>query len=548
MPTLLPRARHQHFTDGEFDLTPDAALSAHPALLQPALRLQEQLRSATGFLLPLTVEDVEEIGASDAGSTIRFDHDRRLKPEGFELETRAGRVHIAASEGPGGHWAMQTLLQLFPAAIYRRAPQPQRRWFTPATRVQDAPKFRWRGVMLDVARHFAPPRDVRRIIDQLAMHRLNTLHLHLTDDQGWRIEIARYPQLTEVGSWRPESQVGAAPGSASDGRPHGGFYTQDDIREIVSYATARGITVIPEIELPGHAQAAVAAYPELGVGGHSPATPWTQWGINPVIFNAEEATIQFLCGVLDEVIELFPSEYICIGGDECPKIQWQDDPRTHERMRELGVHNEEELQSWFVGRIASHLTSRGRKLLGWDEILEGGLTRGASVLSWRGQVGALAAARAGHDVVACPEDTVYLDYRESDLPGEPIPIGTVTTVETAYSFDPVPEELSAVEAQHVLGGQANLWTEHVDSTRSLDYRAFPRLCAIAEALWTTSHRDFAEFEPRLTAHLARLEAAGIEYRHPDGPQPWQQRPGISGRPATKEDSEAHLRAITANIS
>jgi len=543
MPTLLPRPTIRETLPGEFELTADSTLSAHPDLLQPAQRLQERLRAATGFLLPLTAGATE----SDAPAQIRLDLDPSLAAEAFTFETTPHSVRITAATDRGAHWATQALLQLFPAAVYRRSPAVGIRWTAPATRVADAPRFPWRGAMLDVVRHFAPTRDVLRFIDLLAMHRLNTLHLHLTDDQGWRVEIARYPRLTEVGGWRPETQLGAAHGSDTDGRPHGGFYTQDDIREIVAYAAARGITVVPEIELPGHAQAAVAAYPELGVGDSAPTTPWTLWGINPVIFNAEESTIGFLCDVLDEVVDLFPSEYICIGGDECPKIQWEEDERTQERMRELGLHDEEELQSWFISRIGQHLASRGRKLLGWDEILEGGLADGATVLSWRGRVGALAAARSGNDVVACPEDTVYLDYRESDLPSEPIPTGTVTTVEKAYSFDPVPEELDTAQAKHVLGGQANLWTEHIDSMRGLDYRAFPRLAAVAEALWTTGDRDYEEFAPRLSEHLERLDAAGVEYRPADGPRPWQERPGVSGRTRSPEDAAAHLARITANI-
>ncbi len=546
-PTLLPRAQSRNSTEGEFELTPLTTVSTHAALLQPALRLQEQLRAATGLVLPLTVDDSTEERPRELDSGIRFDLDTALEPEGFDLQITTAGVRLSAADARGGHWAVQALLQLFPPAIHRHSPVRGTRWAAPATHVRDAPKFAWRGAMLDVVRHFTPAREVRRFIDLLAMHRLNTLHLHLTDDQGWRIAIDRYPLLTEIGGWRPESQVGAVHGSPGDGRPHGGFYTQDDIREIVSYAADRGVTVIPEIELPGHAQAAVAAYPHLGVGQNAPDAPWTKWGINPVIFNAEETTIDFLTGVLDEVIDLFPSEYVCIGGDECPKVQWREDPRTQERMRELGLHDEEQLQSWFIGRIADHLRSRGKKLLGWDEILEGGLVPGASVLSWRGRVGALAAARSGHDVVACPEDTVYLDYRESALPTEPIPVGTVTTLETVYSFDPVPAELDAAEARHVIGGQANLWTEHIDSARGLDYRAFPRLCALAEALWTDGERDFAEFQPRLVEHLARLEAAGVEYRPLDGPRPWQQRPGITGRPSSVEESAAHLAAITANI-
>ena len=545
MPTLLPRPQTEHTFSGEFELTSHTTISAHPALVVPALRLQEQLRNGTGFVLPVISEQGFE--AQRDKSAIRFDIDQRLEPEGFEFEVTPESIHVTASEPRGAHWAMQALLQLFPADIYRHSPSPRARWSTPTRHVRDAPKFSWRGAMLDVARHFAPVREVRRFIDLLAMHRLNTLHLHLTDDQGWRIEILRYPRLTEVGSWRPESQLGAAHGSAGDGRPHGGYYTQEDIREIVAYGAARGINVVPEIELPGHAQAAVAAYPELGVGDAAADAPWTRWGINPLIFNVEESTVEFLSHVLDEVIALFPSEHICIGGDECPKEQWRGDTRIQQRMVELGLRDEEELQSWFVRRITAHLATRGRKAIGWDEILEGGLAPGASVLTWRGRVGALAAATAGHDVVACPVDTAYLDYRQSEMSTEPIPVGTVTTVETAYEFDPIPADLDADRISHVLGGQANLWTEHIDSARGIDYAAFPRLCAIAEALWTSGDRDFAEFQPRLAEHLARLDASGVEYRRSDGPLPWQQRPGVTGRPSSTDDAAAHLTAITANI-
>ncbi|MDU7361859.1 MAG: beta-N-acetylhexosaminidase [Propionibacteriaceae bacterium] len=536
MTSVVPRVRHLEKGTGEFTLSATTRIATSDALSSAAQLLQASLMQATQ--LPVGFDD---------GGQIQVRTDASLPHEGYRVEVTSERVHITAATEVGATWAVQTLLQLLPPNIYRKAPLRNTRWAIPAVTIEDEPKYPWRGALLDVVRHFLPVREVLRFIDLLAIHRLNVLHLHLTDDQGWRIEILRYPRLTEVGSWRRESQVGAGENASHDGRPHGGFYTQDDIREIVAYAAARGITVVPEIELPGHAQAAIAAYPELGVVDE-PLEPWTNWGINVNVFNVEESTIEFLCNVFDEVVELFPSEYIHIGGDECPKEQWEADPRTQERMQELGVADEHALQSWFISRIGEHLASRGRKLLGWDEILEGGLAKDATVLSWRGWAGAIAAARAGHDVIACPEDTVYLDYRQSDDPREPIPVATVTTVADVYGFSPVPPGISDEEARHVLGGQGNMWTEHTDSPRSIDYQVFPRLCALAEALWAPDLRDFGDFEARLSQHLERLDALGVEYRRSDGPRPWQLRPGIPGRPEDKETAAANVQALTANIA
>jgi hexosaminidase len=543
MIALVPRPQRVEPGSGTFELTADTRIGADGVLAGPAAFLRSALATVTGFPLPA----LEDVGNGAVVDALRFVLDPGLEDEAYRLEVTPDGVEIRAATDRGGYWGAQTLLQLFPDAVHRSAPVAGVAWTAPAVLIEDAPAFRWRGAMLDVARHFVPTREVLRFIDLLAMHRLNILHLHLTDDQGWRIEIRRYPLLTEVGGWRTESQVGAGPDATMDGRPHGGFYTQDDIREIVAYAAARGVTVVPEIELPGHAQAAIAAYPHLGVTG-AQLQPWTEWGINTNVFNVEESTIEFFRNVFDEIVELFPSPFVHVGGDECPKDQWRADARTQELMRERGVADEHALQSWFIGRVDEHLTARGRRLLGWDEILEGGLAPGATVLSWRGRVGAVAAARAGHDVITCPEDTVYLDYRQSDSPDEPIPVATVTTVADVYAFDPVPAELTVEEAAHVLGGQGNLWSEHADSPRTLDYLAFPRLSALAEALWTGGERDYAEFEPRLTAHLGRLDARGVEYRRADGPRPWQRRPGIPGRPEDRAAAEAHVASLTADLA
>jgi hexosaminidase len=276
----------------------------------------------------------------------------------------------------------------------------------------------------------------------------------------------------------------------------------------------------------------------------------TEWGIFEDVLNTEQSTVDFYTDVLDEVMELFPGTWIGIGGDECPKAQWQADPRTQELMRQRGLADEEELQAWFIGRLDSHLTAAGRRTFGWDEILEGNATMspGATVASWRGMTGAVTAARRGYDVVACPDDQVYLDYRQSEGPDEPIPVSIPLTLADVYAFEPVPAVLDEAEARHVLGGQANIWTEHMDSPRTVDFFAFPRLCAVAEALWTTEPRDFDDFSTRLAVHLGRLDAIGVEYRHESGPLPWQQRPGVPGRPASREEREAYIASVVANIT
>ncbi|MFV0373023.1 beta-N-acetylhexosaminidase [Microbacterium sp.] len=538
MTTLIPRPRRLLSGAGRFTLSSRTRLVAPTALIAAAIRLQESLRAPTGFPLPI-------VEATAGPDDILLHHNPALAPEEYRLAVADTGVRIDASCSRGAGWAGQTLLQLFPAAVYRRA-RVDADWSAPAVAISDAPRFGWRGAMLDVARHFRTPAELRRFIDQLAMHRLNVLHLHLTDDQGWRIQIHRYPRLTEVGAWRSASQIGTHP-DAFTTEPHGGYYTQDELRELVAYAAERGITIVPEIDLPGHSQAAIAAYPSLGVIGE-PMEPWTRWGINPNALAMTDDTVAFFCHVLDEVIDIFPSPHIGIGGDECVKTQWHDDDATQARMRALGLDDEEQLQNWFIARLGEHLTRRGRILYGWDEILEGGGAPGhAVVASWRGTVGAVSAARAGHEVVLCPDDSVYLDYRQSDAPDEPIPVGTVLTVADVYAFEPIPDALTEDEAALVLGGQANLWTEHIDSVRRLDYMAFPRLCAVAEVLWSGPERDAADFAARLQTHLARLDAAGIEYRPADGPLPWQRRPGIPGRPQTRGEREVEMARLTENI-
>ncbi|WP_306210089.1 beta-N-acetylhexosaminidase [Actinoplanes sp. RD1] len=532
---LIPRPLSFVAGTGSFALTAGTTVSAPASLGGVLAWLQQALRPATGLTLPVAGHGSIALG-TDAG----------IGSEAFQLDVTPAGVTIAGGDAAGVFYGCQALVQLLPPAIHRRARVAGVAWSVPCVQVRDAPRFPWRGAMLDVARHFLPKHDVLRFLDLMAAHRLNTLHWHLTDDQGWRLEIKRYPRLTEVGAWRRESQVGAARDAPGDGRPHGGFYTQDDVREIVAYAAERFITVVPEIESPGHVQAALAAYPELGVT-RQPLEVWTRWGICDNVLDISQSTVDFFGNVFDEVLELFPSRWIGVGGDECPRDQWRADPLLADRLAGLGLSTVDDLAPWFLRRLDDHLTAAGRRAFGWDEILEGDLAPGTTVASWRGMAGAVAAARRGYDVVACPDDLVYLDYRQSESPEEPIPVAIPLTVRDVYAFDPVPPGLTADESRHILGGQANVWTEHADSPRTIDYLVFPRLCAVAEALWSTADRDFDDFRSRLETHLARLDALGVEYRRDDGPRPWQRRPGVPGRPGTRDQRAAHIAGLVANI-
>jgi hexosaminidase len=375
---------------------------------------------------------------------------------------------------------------------------------------------------LDVSRHFMPKEFVKKYIDLLALHKLNTFHWHLTDDQGWRLEIKKYPRLTSVGAWRNATLVGKPNRDSTresyDGKLHGGFYTQDDAREIVAYAKERFVRVVPEIEMPGHAQAAIAAYPHLGNLGDT-VPVWTRWGVTPYIFNPSDTTIAFLKDVLTEVLGIFPGEYIHIGGDEAIKPQWDSSARAQARMKELGLKDSHELQSWFIKQMDSFLTSKGRRLVGWDEILEGGLADNAVVMSWRGITGGLAAARASHDVVMTPQKPTYFDhYQSRNTAGEPLAIGGFNPLDSVYAYEPIPPELEPQFAKHILGAQAQIWTEYIEGPKNVEFMAFPRAAALAEALWTApARKNFADFSRRLEPHLERLQALDVKFRRPDAP-------------------------------
>ncbi|MFE7361899.1 beta-N-acetylhexosaminidase [[Kitasatospora] papulosa] len=499
------------------------------------------LRTTLGaaFGLPLAPGTV---GAEEAAGTIELRIDPALEPEGYRLTVVPDRgVRITGGSAAGVFWGAQTLRQLLGPEAFRRAPVKQgAARGIPATEIEDGPRFGWRGLMLDVARHFTPKDGVLRMLDLLAAHKLNVFHFHLTDDQGWRVEIKRYPRLTEVGAWRARTKYGHRASELWDETPHGGFYTQDDIREIVAYAAERHIRVVPEIDIPGHSQAAVSAYPELGntdVVDTSALSVWDTWGVNPNVLAPTDHTLRFFEGVFEELLDLFPADtspFIHVGGDECPKDQWRQSPTAQARIAELGLKDEDELQSWFIRHFDRWLTDRGRRLIGWDEILEGGIAEGAAVSSWQGYAGGIAAAEAGHDVVMCPLQQVYLDYRQDAGPDEPMPIGYVRTLEDVYRFEPVPPGLSEEAAAHVLGTQVNVWTEVMQNRQRVDYQVFPRLAAFAEVAWSRlpapGERDFAGFERRMETHYARLDALGVDYRPPTGPLPWQRRPGVLGRP------------------
>lgn len=410
--------------------------------------------------------------------------------------------------------------------------------------------------MLDVARRFRPLPELRRFVDLVAAHGLNVLQLHLVDDQAWRFEVRAYPRLAEIGGRRSASQLGHGPTAGLDGVPHEGRYTQDELRGLVRYAAERGVRIVPEIDVPGHARAILAAYPEYGVGGADAVRarnpePWTRFGISDEVLNTEEATVDFVCRVFDEVCEVFDDEVVGFGGDEAQKTRWRDDPRTQELMRERGLADERELQAWFLGRIAAHLATRGRRVVGWDEMLEGGGAGGgipadAVVASWRGPVGAELAARRGHDLVLCPDLWTYFDYRQSDDPREPIPVGTVLSLEDAAGFDPL-GSASPLVREHVIGVQANVWCEHLDTRERLDYAVFPRLGVFAEVAWNGGPLDWADFASRLPAYLDWLGAHGVDFRPLDGPRPDQQRPGVPGVPRDREARLAELARLTADL-
>jgi hexosaminidase len=480
-------------------------------------QLAQRLQRSSG--LDLTVSTSETADKQPGAIRITAEGaDASLGREGYRLDVAPDGVVITGGGGPGMFYGTQTLLQLLPPQVFSRSKvQESVSWAVPAVRIKDRPRFPWRGLLLDVARHFFNKEEMKNFIDLMAQHKLNTLQVHLTDDQGWRIELKRYPKLTEVGAWRKSIGFGFNPkdGTAygKDGR-YGGFYTQDDVRELVAYAQARYITIVPEIEMPGHAGAALSAYPEFSCFGG----PYDRdSGPMGICCPGNDATFSFLENVLAEVIGLFPGKYVHIGGDEVDKGNWTRCPKCQARIKQEGLKNEHELQSYFVKRIERFINAQGRTLIGWDEILEGGLAPNATVMSWRTIESGVVAASAGHDVVMTPTSHCYLDYYQGKT-GEPRGIGGFLPLVRVYGFEPLPAGLPADKAKHFLGAGGNLWSEFFPNYAQVQYMAYPRACAVAEVTWTEPKRkDWEDFKRRLETQLERLKAQGVRYRAPRKP-------------------------------
>ena len=516
---VIPRPVHVTRGSGAFLLTSATAIVTDRTTRQIGYLLADWLEPATGYRLAVGAAS----GAATRTIALRLDTTlTRLGNEGYRLTVTGTRITIRAPHPAGVFYGVETLRQLLPPAIFRAARVDSVTWTVPAVEIEDQPRFAWRGAHLDVSRSFMPKEFVKKYIDLLALHKLNRFHWHLTDDQGWRIEIKKYPLLTAVGAWRRNSLVGVQHRYADttqwvfDSVPHGGFYTQDDVKEIVAYAAARYITVVPEIEMPGHAQAAIAAYPWLGNTGQQ-LEVLNHWGVDQNILNPSDSAIHFMQDVLTEVLALFPSHWIHTGGDEAPKAQWQASPVAQARIKALGLKDENNLQSWITAQMSQWLAGRGRALIGWDEILEGGtegLAPNAVVMSWRGIAGGIAAAQAGHDVVMTPTSNTYFDYYQSqDQQHEPLAIGGFLPLDTVYAYEPIPPALDSLQAKHVLGTQGQIWTEYQRTPKNVEYMVFPRLVALAEVAWTPRElKDFADFSARLTKHFARLSVLDVSFR------------------------------------
>jgi len=442
--------------------------------------------------------------------TIEFRFDNTSMREAYRIQVHPDSVLINAGGEAGLFYSLQTLRQLM------ASPGNGPGTGLPTLQIYDNPRFQWRGLHLDVVRHFYSVEFVKRYIDLMAQYKFNTFHWHLTDDQGWRLAIEGYPRFTTVGAWRKETMVAKNfDPYIGDSTPHGGFYTRDQVREVVRYAAERYITVVPEIEMPGHAKAALAAYPDLACTP-GPFEVGTIWGVEDDIFCPTEHTFAVLERILSQVMGLFPSTYIHIGGDEVPKVRWKNSEFAQRLMRREGLRNEEELQSYFVRRIERYLRANGRKLIGWDEIIDGGIAPEATVMSWRGMQGGITAARQGHDVVMTPGSHVYFDHYQGDRATEPLSIGGYTPLEKVYAFEPVPPELNVREAPHILGAQANLWTEYITTPAQVEYMVYPRALALSEVLWSpAAARDWNSFTERLPSALGFLDMRQVNYRIPD---------------------------------
>ncbi|MGH8167893.1 MAG: beta-N-acetylhexosaminidase, partial [Woeseiaceae bacterium] len=487
-PEVIPLPNRVAWSEGSFELQPSTQIGVTGG---------EEARWTADWLadllqrtrnLDLRVDDAPSLPSSNVILLELGTLQGAPAPESYRLEVSPERIVVSANDAAGLFYGAVSVWQL--ASANGDDGVPMSPVSIPALSIDDAPRFPWRGLMLDVARHYVAPQYIEQLIDWMALHKLNVLHWHLTDDQGWRLQIRAFPRLTEVGAWRIPAGAAASQDidpATGEPRRYGGFYTQEEVRDLVAYAAARHVTIVPEIEMPGHAQAAIAAYPELGVDDVHPEVS-SDWGIHTYLFNVEESTFEALEVILSEVVDLFPGVYIHVGGDEAVKDHWRASTSTQQRMRQLGIADETELQSWFVKRIERFLQSKGRRLIGWDEILEGGIAPQATVMSWRGLDGALEAASHGHDTILSPAPTLYFDFRQSGLPGEPPGRGPIVSLEEVYRFNPLPAGLTEEERGHVLGLQANVWTEHIRTEDGLTWMIFPRAAAPSGSSFPTFSR------------------------------------------------------------
>ena len=501
-------------SDGFFFIKPSTQVVAEGKAAAEASKLIDALGPAIGYRLGL-VKDSPRVG-NVVGLKVEPSLEEHLGEEGYELEVRPQSVFIRAGKPAGLFYGMQTLRQLLPSAIFSKQRVEQIEWTVPCVHIIDYPRFRWRGLLIDPARHFIPVRDVEQFIDLMALHKFNRLQMHLTDDQGWRVEIKKYPLLTQIGARMDFTTMQReVAGGQVDGRIVGGFYSQDDIRRLVRYAAERYITIVPEIEMPAHTGAAIVSYPQIGLYAEKLNTlpPEERWTAHERVLAPRPQTVTFMQEVLAEVMELFPGSYIHIGGDEADTNHWRQSEEMKALMGRLGLKDEAELHSWFIKQMDAFVSQRGRRLVGWDEILQGGLAPGATVMSWRGQAGGITAAQAGHDVVMAPTSHTYFDYYQSLEKTEPRAIGGHIPLEKTYEFEPVPETLTVDQAKHVLGGQGQLWGEYIAGRKHLEYMTYPRAAALSEVLWSgREDRNYELFLIRLTEHLKRLGAAEVNYR------------------------------------
>ncbi|HEU4606999.1 MAG TPA: family 20 glycosylhydrolase, partial [Chitinophagaceae bacterium] len=508
--SIIPLPVHMSLGTGYFSINTGTAIytdNSNQELQKLANELNKQLETYYGMHLPIRNAKGPQ---KQKGIWLRLnDAADSLGDEGYTLTINPQQVHLQAHTPAGIFYGLESLYQLLPAEKKKFASLR-----LPAVKIADRPRYAWRGMLLDVGRYFYSVDFIKKYIDYLAMHKMNTFHWHLTEDQGWRIEIKKYPKLTEVGAWRDQTLIGHAriKPHQYDGKKSGGFYTQEQIREIVSYAKDRFVTVIPEIEMPGHSTAALAAYPELSCTG-GPFKVSETWGVHDNVYCAgNEKTFAFLEDVLSEVCDLFPSSIIHIGGDECPKTRWKACPKCQARIKAEGLKDEHELQSYFIRRIEKFLLSKHKNIIGWDEILEGGLAPNAAVMSWRGIQGGIEAAKQKHYVVMAPGEYMYLDHYQGDPSKEPLAISGYTTMEKVYSYDPTPESLSPEEQKYIRGAEGTIWTEYISTPEHAEYMMMPRMAALSEIMWTPlEKKNWEDFKRRMQKQYKRYDAAGIHY-------------------------------------